>query len=283
MSRTSRQSHPPVSSALRVSSVLRVSFVSSLAVLLAFVVASVNASAQVSARNIQPEDRLPLDPRLEELLDAFEKAQQETKTMVGGFTQVKEDELFAEAIEQRGRLRYAAPDRFRWDYEEPEVVTVIATPDTVQQWLPARKKLRVTDISKKRRRAFNYLGIGSDVENLRRHFDIELAEDDHAHEGADKVELRGKNRRIQKRMELLELWIDRESSLPRAVAATMADGSRTTWVFSGMAVNVPLDDDVFRLDLPEGAEVEAGRKTAPSVLDDVLDELEDDDESAARN
>ena len=62
------------------------------------------------------------------------------------------------------------------------------------------------------------------------------------------------------------MWIDRETSLPRAVRTTMADGSRTSWVFSDMAVDVPLPDDTFDLAPPAGTRLEVGGKAKGSRI-----------------
>jgi len=239
------------------------------------------ASAQRAGREFRPAASLTPDPRLDELMQRFERAQEETKTMTATFEQVKEDELFAEATVLTGRFAFQGPDLFRWDYQAPEPVTVIATPDLVKQYIPSQKLLRQTDISKKRRRAMNYLGIGSDVQNLRRHFDIDFVEGDAEHAGTDKIELRAKNRRIQKRLALMEMWIDRTSSLPIAVRTTMADGSRTGWSFKDMAVNVPLADGTFDLQPPPGTRVEVGGKKKASVVDDLVEDDDQDDAGTA--
>ena len=60
------------------------------------------------------------------------------------------------------------------------------------KYIPGENLLQRTDISKNRRRLFNYFGIGSDVDNLLRHFDAKILENDAAVEGTDKLELRGK-------------------------------------------------------------------------------------------
>lgn len=228
------------------------------------------ALAQRGGREFRPPTAEQLDPRLEALLESFETAQRSTRTLTATFTQVKEDELFAEATVQSGHFFYSQPDSFRWEYLQPEVVTVVTTRDVVQRYIPEERDLLTTDISKKRRRAFNYLGIGSDVQNLRRHFDITLVDDDDEHPGTDKIELRGAHRRIQKRMELLEMWLDRETSMPVAVRATMADGGATAWVFADMRVNVDLPEGVFELAVPEGVRVTSGTDGGDTLLDDLL-------------
>ena len=115
-----------------------------------------------------------LDPVVAETLDKLRKAQSATKAMSAAFRQVKEDALFAQPSVQSGQFLFATPDRFRWDYEKPERVIVVATKDTFERYLPDQKLLRRLDLSKNRQRMFSYFGIGSDVEVLKRHFDIKV-------------------------------------------------------------------------------------------------------------
>ena len=215
-----------------------------------------------------------MDPAATAVLDRLRAAQKTTTSMMSTFRQTKEDDLFAQPSVQSGRFTFQGPDKFRWDYEKPEHVIVLVTKDSFKRWLPEQKLLRQMDLSKNRRRVFNYFGIGSDVDVLARHFEIKEVADD-SHPGTKKLELRGKRRRVQKRLALLEMWIDDTTSLPSLIKVTMADGGTTQWEFGDMMVNPTLSAHAFDLELPKGTIVQSEDDPHGGLMDEVLEEKDD--------
>ena len=223
---------------------------------------------------------LELEPEVQALIDAFEKAQAETKTMTAHFRQVREDDLFAEAKVLQGDFWFTHPSNFRWEYSDDDAgkVVVLATKDLFQRYIPAWKTLQQKDISKKSRRVFQYFGIGSDIDNLRRRFDIAIG-DASDYPGTKKLELRGRWRRVKKRLEVLEMWVDDQRHLPVAVRVVLPDGGSTTWEFSGLTVNPVIPPERYHLDVPDDTKVieeDKGMTATSEILDDILDEEEDE-------
>jgi outer membrane lipoprotein-sorting protein len=214
------------------------------------------------------------DPAAQALLDKLKSAQETTKSMTANFRQVKEDDLFAEPSIQTGRFTFGGPDKFRWDYEKPEPVVVVVTKDEFLRHLPQQKLLRRMDLSKNRRRVFNYFGIGSDIEVLQRHFDLKKVASGAERPGTEKLELRGKRRRVQKRLALLEMWIDTKHYLPNVIKVTMADGGTTLWEFTDLKVNATLPADAFTIAVPKGTVVQSEDDPRSAMIDDVLAEEE---------
>jgi outer membrane lipoprotein-sorting protein len=213
-----------------------------------------------------------MDPGAQELLDKLKKAQETTKSMTADFRQVKEDDLFAQPSVQSGRFIFQSPDKFRWDYQKPEPVVVVVTKDEFLRHLPNQKLLRKMDLSKNRRRVFNYFGIGSDVDVLQRHFDLKRIASDTTRPHTEKLELRGKRRRVQKRLALLEMWIDDKLWLPSVIKVTMADGGTTLWEFTDMKANVELPADAFEIHVPKGTVIQSEDDPHSAMIDDVLEE-----------
>jgi outer membrane lipoprotein-sorting protein len=217
-----------------------------------------------------------VDPAAEEVLQKMSVAQKATHSMSASFRQVKEDALFQQPSVQSGLFSFENPDKFRWDYQKPERVVVVATADAFQRYLPDQKLLRKLDLSKNRRRVFNYFGIGSDVEVLRRHFDMKRMQDAE-HPGTTKLELRGKRRRVQKRLALLEMWLDEKTWLPSTIKITMADGGTTLWEFTDVQVNPQLSADTFKLKVAQGTIVQSEEDPSSPLVDSLID---DDDTPA---
>jgi outer membrane lipoprotein-sorting protein len=202
--------------------------------------------------------------------------------MTSSFVQTKEDALFAQPSIQSGEFAFRAPASFRWDYEKPEHVIVLVTEDTFSRYLPAQKLMRRLDLTKNKRRVFNYFGFGTDVEVLKRHFDLTDAGPDHGRPGTEKLELRGKRRRVQKRLTLLEMWLDDKTSLPDAIKVTMADGATTLWEFSKMTINPPdLAAGLFELKVPKDTIIQSEDDPHSPLINDLLQDDDDDAQGAA--
>jgi outer membrane lipoprotein carrier protein len=219
-----------------------------------------------------------MEPAAADLLARLQGAQRTTQTMTAAFRQVKEDALFAEPSIQSGEFTFQRPSRFRWDYEKPEHVIVTVTEDTFQRYLPEQKLARRLDLSKNKRRLFNYFGIGSDVDVFKKHFDLHANLTDTTVPGTKKLEMRGKRRRVQKRLSLLEMWLDERTWLPVSIKVTMADGSTTLWEFKDVAVNPTLPPTTFDLRVPKGTIVQS----EDSPDSPLVNELLEDDEQATQ-
>lgn len=233
------------------------------------------ASASLADTKTHVEAPTPAEARVEVILAKFREAQANTSTLQARFRQVKVDDLLAEPLVQSGAFYYRKPTDFRWEYEKPENVIVLATADRVRRYSPESKTLRDTALSKNRKRMYNYFGISSNIDALRKHFHIAVNAADTEHPEADKLELTGKARRVQKRIRVLEMWIDRRISLPSAMRVVMADGSSTTWEFTDMKVNPSFANSLYDLTLPPGTKVvadeTAGAGGAP-VMDEITQE-----------
>lgn len=222
------------------------------------------------------------DPKAIALLMRLQAAQKTTQVMTSSFVQTKEDALFEQPAVQSGKFAFKAPSSFRWDYEKPEHVIVLVTSDTFSRYLPSQKLLRRLDLSKNKRRVFNYFGLGTDVEVLRRHFNLRDAGADRGRPGTEKLELTGKRRRVQKRLTLLEMWLDQKTSLPSAIKVTMADGATTLWEFSNMRVNpTEVTASLFELKVPKDTIIQSEEDPHSPLINDLLEEEEDAPGAAA--
>ncbi len=209
------------------------------------------------------------------LLQRLQAAQRTTELLTAGFQQTKDDELFAKPSIQSGQFAFRTPQSFRWDYEKPERVIVVVTEDTFQRYLPEQKLLRQMDLGKNKRRVFNYFGLGTDVEIFRRHFNLHADIANESRPGTRKLEMTGKRRRVQKRLKLLEMWLDEKSWLPTAIKVTMADGATTLWEFTNMKVNPKVAENLFHLEVPKDTIIQSEDDPHSPLLDDLVEEEED--------
>ena len=102
------------------------------------------------------------EPMLERILQAFDKAQRETTSLVAGFTEKKELKLLARPVLSRGELCYNRPNQVRWEYLEPDRKVFVITEDMYLAYYPALKRAEEVPIKKfVGKRLFRFLGLGS--------------------------------------------------------------------------------------------------------------------------
>ena len=66
---------------------------------------------------------------LARILQAFDKAQRETGTLVASFTEKKELKLLARPVLSRGEFYYNRPNQVRWEYLDPDRKVFVITED----------------------------------------------------------------------------------------------------------------------------------------------------------
>ena len=106
---------------------------------------------------------------------------------------------------------------------------------------------------------------------------------DRGRPGTEKLELTGKRRRVQKRLTLLEMWLDQKTSLPAAIKVTMADGATTLWEFSNMKVNpTEVTASLFELKVPKDTIIQSEEDPHSPLINDLLEEEEEEASGAAQ-
>ena len=103
------------------------------------------------------------------------------------------------------------------------------------------------------RRVFRLMGAAEPLDALRQYFSFTLRDPG---DGANySLLLRPAVNQIKKRIADLTVEIDRARFLPVAFSYTEADGDTAAWVFSEIARNGSIADEMFALELPADVEV----------------------------
>jgi outer membrane lipoprotein-sorting protein len=103
---------------------------------------------------------------------------------------------------------------------------------------------------------FRYLGVGQSSEELSKVYDIRLGESDT--DGADRLVLTPKKRRARKRIEQVDLYVDRSSHLPVRVVTAGTDGGTRELALRDVEVNPDLAAGVYQVALPPDVTVTNG-------------------------
>lgn len=196
--------------------------------------------------------------RLEALVERVRTAQADLDTLEARFVQTRESELLVGSQEARGTLSYQAPDRVRWEFQTPDPISILVTDEQMTTWYRDLGRAERLAVGKASARVFEYLGATGSVDRLLEYFRVELTlprGDD-----AYRLDLKPKYRRIEKRLAGMSLWIDATSFLPVRLRYEEPGGDVTDYRFEDLAINQPIPDGRFVLDLPDDVElVSSGR------------------------
>ena len=184
--------------------------------------------------------------------DAFDRlfaktmAKRDTITSIRArFTETTTSSLLQKPIVAHGTVVAAPPARVLMTYTDPErryvsidaKALVVVWPDRGQ-----RERIDVAQTQKRIEKYFTHAGI----DDLRAMFDVTAAPDA-ALAGSDRVEMRPKRKQIKEGLELLQLWIDRDTQLLVQMEMRFPGGDRKTIRLDDTAVNVPLTEASFTI------------------------------------
>ena len=217
--------------------------------------ATVLASLPLSAADPAPKtvsiDDLEGSAKLDALIERVVERQRTLYTLEAEFVQLKESALLLEAVESTGVFLFRAPDLVRWDYRLPDSMVVLFAKETVTTYHPAQARAEQIKVSSNQRRFVRVLAGTQPLDDLTSHFSIALA--DPGGQAHYRLTLRPVGNILSKKLQSVEIEIDRKLFLPVVIKYNEADGDRTRYEFKKMVINPELDDSRFDLEL--GADV----------------------------
>jgi len=178
----------------------------------------------------------------------FEKtmAKRDTITSIRArFTETTTSSLLQKPIVAHGTVVAAPPARVLMTYTDPErryvsidaKALVVVWPDRGQ-----RERIDIAQTQKRIEKYFTHAGI----DDLRSMFDV-MAAADGTLAGTDRVEMRPKRKQIKEGLELLQLWIGRDTQMLVQMEMQFPGGDRKTIRLDDTAVNVPLTEASFAI------------------------------------
>jgi len=216
-----------------------------------------NAPGTVTASSEDTDDRdahkagRSADPMLARILDAFDRKQKETTTLVAGFSERKDLKLLAKPVLSRGEFFYNRPNQVRWEYLEPDRKVFVITESMYIAYYPALKRAEEVPIKKfVGKRLFRFIGLGQSIEELGKYYDIRLAPQSDIKE-THLLLLTPRKKRVRDHVAEMKIWIDAATFLPRQLQYLEADGDSTLLTFHDIQVNVEVASARFRIELPK--------------------------------
>jgi len=211
------------------------------------------ATAAAGQEFASPHDVEPGE-RLNVLVENMRLEQESLQTLEASFTQRKESAMLLEPEAATGVFSYAAPDKVRWEYDDPTPISLVITGDHMTTWYRDLGEVEEVEIGRRSQQVLEYLGAGSSLASLLEYFDVRLALP------TDRtlpmhLDLDPRFERVARRLQGMEIWVDPETYLPLRLRYVEADGDVTDYRFSDFKVNGELASDRFELQLPDDVEV----------------------------
>ena len=188
--------------------------------------------------------------RLQTLLDRVRIEQQKLKTMEARFVQQQESSMLAAPEESTGVFSYAAPDRVRWEYQEPSPITVVIQGDKMTTWYRDLRRADLVKVGRYSNQVLKYLGASGNMQTLLDYFTVKLSMPEKKGDPY-RMELIPRYARISKRLKSMTIWIDPEVFFPTRMRYVEADGDTTNYEFRDLKRNAPIPADRFVLTLPK--------------------------------
>jgi outer membrane lipoprotein-sorting protein len=188
--------------------------------------------------------------RLQALLDRVRIEQQKLKTLEARFVQHQESSMLAAPEESKGVFSYAAPDRVRWEYQQPSPITVVIQGDQMTTWYRDLRRADLVKVGRYSNQVLKYLGASGDMQALLDYFTVKLSMPGKKGDPY-RMALVPRYARISKRLKAMTLWIDSGSYFPTRMEYVEADGDTTSYEFLDLKRNAPIPSDRFVLKLPK--------------------------------
>lgn len=222
------------------------------ALALAVALFALGPAAPAVGRDAPPDPDAPqlgLRERLDALFERVRQEQREMQTLEAEFVQRKESDMLLEPEVSRGDFSYRAPDRVRWEFHTPNPITVVIDERKMTTWYRDLERADVLSVGRYSDRVLQYLGASGTLETLLDYFRVEAAFPDDP--GAPyRLSLDPRYPRVARRIEAMEVWIDRERFLPVRLRYVEPGGDVTEYRFSDIRVNGEIPPERFELDLP---------------------------------
>lgn len=228
-----------------------------LALALALALAGSAASAASPSRDVPPDPAAPgLEgrARLEALVERVRWEQRDLETLEARFVQRQESSMLLEPEESSGVFSYAAPDRVRWEYTEPNPISVVIDGEEMTTWYRDLGRAEELAIGRYSSQVFKYLGASGSLDALLEYFTVSARFPDQPGEPY-RLELDPRYERMAKRLDSMTVWIDADRFLPVRLRYVAADGDVTEYRFEDIQVNGTIPSDRFELQLTDGVSV----------------------------
>lgn len=193
-------------------------------------------------------------PPIQEVVERFDAAQAKVQSLQAPFTLTIKRALLRTPTATKGTLYLQGSDFVHFAFAPPEDLVLHLTPKELLSFSPEAKSGERLKIGILRNADRKYLGLGQKLSFLKEGFQIGLGESKDQ-PGTLFITLAPRSLSLRKRMQAINLWVDRDTWLPRQVQWVERSGDSWTLELGPLRLNQPLPPAVQAFRLPEGITV----------------------------
>jgi len=190
-------------------------------------------------------------PPLRDVVERFDGAQAQVQTLQCPFTLTLRRALLKTPSVTRGTLYLQGSEFAHFAFQPPEDLILHLTPKALISYSPEAREGELMKIGFIKNADRKFLGLGQKLSYLSDYFQIALSE---AKDGSNTwfLALTPRTLSLRKRLTALNLWVDRETWLPRHVQWIERSGDSWLLELGPLRINQPLPAAVTGFKLPEG-------------------------------
>jgi outer membrane lipoprotein-sorting protein len=190
-------------------------------------------------------------PPLREVVERFDNAQAQVQTLQCPFTLTLRRALLKTPSVTRGTLYLQGSEFAHFAFLPPEDLILHITPKALISYSPEAKEGELMKIGFIKNADRKFLGLGQKLSYLADYFQIALSE---AKDGSNTwyLALTPRTLSLRKRLHALNLWVDKETWLPRQVQWIERSGDSWLLELGTLRTNQTLPTAVTGFKLPEG-------------------------------
>ena len=190
-------------------------------------------------------------PALREVVEHFDNAQAQVQTLQCPFTLTLRRALLKTPSVTRGTMYLQGSEFAHFAFQPPEDLILHLTPKALISYSPEAREGELMKIGIIKNSDRKFLGLGQKLSYLSDYFQIALSE---AKDGSNTwfLALSPRTLSLRKRMLALNLWVDKDTWLPRQVQWVERSGDSWHLELGALRVNQPLPTNVKEFKLPEG-------------------------------
>ncbi len=197
---------------------------------------------------------LSAQPSLKEVVERFDAAQAKVTTLQAPFNLTIRRALLKTPTVTKGTIYLKETDFVHFTFAPPEDLIIHITPKALESFSPAEgvgERMKIGIIHNANRK---FLGLGQKLSYLSDYFRITVGEAKDV-PGTLLLTLDPRSLAVKKRMQVVLIWVDKETYLPRQVNWVERGGDSWLLELGALTTNQPLPASVSGFKLPPGIPV----------------------------
>jgi outer membrane lipoprotein-sorting protein len=190
-------------------------------------------------------------PSLQELVERFDAAQAQVQTLQAPFTLTTRRALLKAPAVSKGTVYLQGSDFVHFVFAPPEDLVLHLTPKSLVSYSPEAKQGELLKIGVIKNANRKFLGLGQKLSYMAQFFDMGLGESKEV-QGTYFLTLTPRTLGMRRRMQAMNLWIDKDTCLPRQVQWVERSGDSWLLELGALKLNQPLPAGVAGFEVPAG-------------------------------